>query len=221
MPSDQCTSWSTPSRSDDGRRPDQRRAALVPGLGQIANAERSGDQRDFELVSEHDVQMIGDLVGRDPDHAGPHDIDVAVEALGIEPPHRVGEQFLQAREHIVPERAAAADMVLPQPRLGFLQSHARGFGEQRVAIVGIEALIVEAVAALVQRRQHRRRQVGLVDADGEANVVGAGKERERDGSSGRAARARRRSPWRRAVAGTDPIGRLRQIDASPRNRPGR
>ena len=49
---------------------------------------------------------------------------------------------------------------------------------KRVAIVGIEALIVEAVAALVERRQHRRWQIGLVDADGEANVVGAGKERE-------------------------------------------
>ena len=53
------------------------------------------------------------------------------------------------------------------------------FGQQRVAIVGSEALIVEAVPALMQRRQHRRRQIGLVDADGEAHVVGAGKKRER------------------------------------------
>ena len=30
----------------------------------------------------------------------------------------------------------------------------------------------------MERCQHRRRQIGLVDADGEANVVGAGKERE-------------------------------------------
>ena len=72
-------------------------------------------------------------------------------------------------------------MVFPQARLGFLQSHAGGFGEQRVAIIGIEALIVEAVSALMQGSQHRRGQIALVDADRKAHVVGASQKRERMG----------------------------------------
>src|SRR5262245_49686816 len=59
------------------RRPDQRRAALIPNLRQIANAERAGDQRYLELVAQYDVQMIGDLVRCHTVYPGPHQVDAA------------------------------------------------------------------------------------------------------------------------------------------------
>lgn len=119
-----------------------------------AHRESARQQRDFELVTQHDVEVVGHLVGGDAICSRLHHIDAAIEGFAVEPFHRLGKERLQLRKDVMPEGAGAADMVLPQPRLAFVQSHAWRIAEQRVAVIGIEALIVKTVTALVHGGEH-------------------------------------------------------------------
>src|SRR5262249_18403960 len=103
----------------------------------------------------------------------------AMERFRVESFRGIGEVRADRREQMAPEGEAPPDMILPQPRLGFVQSHARRIAQNPVAVFGREALVVEAVAALVQCREQCRRKIILAHADRKANVVLAGEERER------------------------------------------
>ncbi len=82
-------------------------------------------------------------------------------------------------EVAAPEMQAAADVVLPEPRLRLVHAHARGVGEQRAVQLAREALVVERMAALVQRREDRAQRIVGTRADRESHVVLAGHHRER------------------------------------------
>ena len=63
------------------------------------------------------------------------------------------ERLLQPRVEPAPERARAADEVLPEPRLRLVQPERRAARERRALERRIGAVLVEPVAALVHRRE--------------------------------------------------------------------
>ena len=91
--------------------------------------------------------------------AGHDDVDRAMEAARIEPRQDVRERALQRREIVAPERGAAADVILPEPRLRLVHAHARRVGEQRAVQLARQPLVVERVAAFVQRREDRPQRI--------------------------------------------------------------
>src|SRR5262249_37370464 len=81
---------------------------LVPGGGDVGDAQIAGDQGDLQLEPNEDVQVVGDLVGADAVGAWRDMIDGAVEVLGVNVVQRLMEDLASARKKVPPERAAAA-----------------------------------------------------------------------------------------------------------------
>jgi hypothetical protein len=81
--------------------------AGVPGGWQVLDGEIAGKDALLEVVPQHDVQRVRDLVGVDPDvaaaHAGEMPVDVLVLPLGAPDAEMLFQQRLQ-----VPHEGAAA-----------------------------------------------------------------------------------------------------------------
>ncbi len=125
------------------------------------------------------MQVVGDLVRLDPDGRALDPVDRPVELLQLHAPERLGEGRPEPRVEESPERQAAPDQVLPEARLRLVQPHRRCRGQRRAVVLGGEALLVEPVAELVHRAEHRGRRVAGVDPRGEPHVGGVGSSGER------------------------------------------
>ena len=90
--------------------------------GRSATARSPDEQRQFQLEPQGDVQVVRRLVRLDADERRPHVVDREVERVERHVGERRWERLLQAREEVLPERPAAADLVLPQPRLRFVDA---------------------------------------------------------------------------------------------------
>ena len=82
---------------------------------------------------------------------------------------------------MLPERAAAADQVLPHPRLRFVNAERHGLAGRQAVAVGPQALLVDAVARFVQRAEERAGKEVLVVARREPHVARAVRRAERMG----------------------------------------
>ena len=72
-----------------------------------------------------------------------------------------------------PERAAAADGVLPQPRLRLVDPQRHERARRQAVVLGRQALIVDAVPGLVQDAEERGRKEVLVIPRRDAAIVRA------------------------------------------------
>src|SRR5947207_15161007 len=73
---------------------------------------------------------------------------------------------------MLPEAAAAADQVLPQPRLALVHARRRARVEGCALEGDVDALLVERVTRLVQRGEQRLADVVLAHARGDTHVPG-------------------------------------------------
>src|SRR5713101_3028145 len=144
---------------------------LVPRLGQIANLESAVEHVVLQLESQQDVKVVSDLVRLDPDERRVRLVDRAVERLGIDALERLGKRPLQAREEVIPERKAASDQVLPQPRLRLV--HARRGAVPQVGSVEVapDALEVHPMAGLVDRTEEAFVEEVAINARRDADVA--------------------------------------------------
>ena len=134
----------------------------VPDLRQVLERDRPGDQLLLELEAEDDVQRVRRLVGVDADQARLGAVDRADERVEVDVAELARERLLQWFVPIRPERPAAADEVLPGPALRLVDRERRGSAERRAHQRVGDAVGVEAVARLVQRRPDRLEVVGPV-----------------------------------------------------------
>ena len=123
------------------------------------------------------MQPVRRLVGVDADQRRPRAVDRAVEALERDVGEHVREAVAERRVEPAPELERPADDVLPETALRLVQ-RGRAAGRERAPVErGVAAVLVEAVADLVHRREDRGAvQVVLGVARREANVL----RRERD-----------------------------------------
>ena len=124
------------------------------------------------------MEVVRRLVRVDADVRGLHAVDRAVEALLVDVADGLRERLLEGGVEVVPELAAAADDVLPHPALRLVQRRGDAVAERRPLERGRDAVLVEAVPALVHRREDRRDVVVLV-AGRQADVLRARAGRER------------------------------------------
>ena len=92
-----------------GRRCDTqvRMHPFVPCLGEVLDSQRSFQQLLLKLVAQHDVEVVGDLIGLNADEAGLHAVYRPVERVELDLPQR-RESALKDRVVVLPERPAAA-----------------------------------------------------------------------------------------------------------------
>src|SRR5207248_3031591 len=83
------------------------------------------------------------------------------------------ERLPQPREEVLPERPAAADLVLPQPRLRFVDAERARIAERRAEVLGRQVLLVQGVAGLVEHAEERLGEEPRVVPRRDAAVAGA------------------------------------------------
>ena len=124
------------------------------------------------------MQVVRRLVGVDADVRGLDAVDRPVEALLVDVADGLGERGLERRVEVVPEGPAATDDVLPHPALRLVQSRRDAVAKGRALERRRDAVLVEAVAALVHGGEDRGDVVFVVPR-GQADVLGAGAGAER------------------------------------------
>jgi len=72
---------------------------------------------DFEIKAQHDVQVVGCLVGFDTNERRLNFVDCPVELFHLNAAELLGEALLQLRVVGLPEGPAAPYEIFPQPRL--------------------------------------------------------------------------------------------------------
>src|SRR5205814_1980113 len=86
---------------------------------------------------------------------------------------RRGERLPGPREEMLPERPAAADLVLPQPRLRLVDAQRRGRAERGAGVLGRQVLLVETVPGFVQDAEEGLVEEPRVVAGGDPTVADA------------------------------------------------
>ena len=152
--------------------PEELAHGVVPGAGQIPEREIAGDHRLLQPVAQNHVQGIGHLIGVDADHPGFHQDAEAIDVVGLPRRAAAPEGVADHRRGEGQEFPAAAGLHLDQQRLAFVQTHAARPAHRLVTPATRQALLVKGVAGLVQRRHHRRHEIRLVIARGDAHVLG-------------------------------------------------
>src|SRR4051794_33419001 len=141
---------------------------LLPRGWDVGYFQLSGDEPSFEVNAQHDMKVVGQLVGFGPNETRRCCVDGGMEAVRIHIAERIREGRLHRREMEPPEGTAPTDMVLPEARLRFVRAETRsthgvqtdevgregGAGQRRVDI-----LLVEAVASLMHGTEESRRQI--------------------------------------------------------------
>ena len=152
--------------------------ARVPLLREVGERDPAREQLLLELEAEDHVEVVRDLVRLDADERGLHLVHRPVEALGVGRPEHLGERVPQHGEEPAPERPAAADEVLPEPALRLVETEGDAATERRSVELGRRAVLVEAVAELVDPGEHAHE--GVLDVPrGDPDVREARARRER------------------------------------------
>src|SRR5262249_13374158 len=92
-----------------------------------------------------------------------------------------GKGLLRPREEVLPERLAAADLVLPHPRLRFVDAQRTVVPARRAEVLRQEPLFVQPVPGLVQDAAERLVEESRVVSRGDPAVAGADPGAERMG----------------------------------------
>ncbi|OPZ17663.1 MAG: hypothetical protein BWZ10_01160 [candidate division BRC1 bacterium ADurb.BinA364] len=142
----------------------------VPQRGQLGDSDFLLHQRRLDFEAQNDMQRIRRLIGFDADERRPHDVDRAIEIVGSDPRQNLRKQLGQRPEPVAPERAAAPDLILPEPRLRFVQAERGGLGQRSVKVFGAPPLFIQAVAPFVNRGKEARSQVVRGDPRRQAHI---------------------------------------------------
>ena len=144
----------------------------VPRLRQIRHRQRALEHFLLEVVAQHDVHRISELIGIHADEAALHANEMAVQVLlaPLLAAHLqvLVEQRLQVRD----ERAAAAQVHLEQQRLAFLEREAAVAAHRLIAPLRRQPEVVHGVAGLVHRAEQSRERIDRIEARGHADVAG-------------------------------------------------
>ena len=144
----------------------------IPRLRQVAHGELAAQQLLLQLVAQHDVQRIRELVGVDANEAAPHPGEMPIDAVDVPLRSAHTEMLRQQRLHVAHERPAAAHDHFDEQRLALLESHAAVAADRLILPILRQPEVVHRMARLVQRAEQARKDVIRVEARGHADVPG-------------------------------------------------
>ncbi len=154
------------------RRPDSQALlhARVPGRRQVAHRELTVQQLFLQLVAQHDVQWVRELIGVDPDQPALHAVQVGVDVVQLPIRAAHSEMLRQQRLHVAHEGAAAADDHLHEQRLALLERHAPIPPDGLIPPVLRQPEVVHGMTRLVHRSQQTGPDVVDVQARRHADI---------------------------------------------------
>src|SRR5262249_60780538 len=136
------------------------------------DAQPAFQHLDLERKAEHDVEIVGDLVGVSADERALDLVDGAIESVERHIAELFGELVLQRRIVVFPEWTAARDHVLPEPRLALMHARRHAMAERRAIERLAHALLVHGMAGFMQPPEQRIADVIVAHAGGDAYVTG-------------------------------------------------
>ena len=125
------------------------------------------------------MEVVGQLVGLDPDEGRAHRVDREVEPVDVDVVEDARRVRAQPREGPGPEGPPAAHQVLPQPRLRLVDPEADRGAERAASLGRRQVLLVHAVAGLVQRPEERHGEAVAPVPGGDPHVARSDALRER------------------------------------------
>ena len=117
------------------------------------------------------MHVVRDLVRLDADQRWVCPVDGAVEPFLVDSLQWLRKDRPKTRIEVTPEWLAAADQVLPQPRLALVNAHRRAAPQRGPLELGRTALLVQGVPGLVHRGQQRLRDKVRVEARRDPHVI--------------------------------------------------
>ncbi len=119
------------------------------------------------------MQVVCCLVGFNADERRLHFVDGEKEIVELYIVQRIDKDLPAAREPVLPEWPAATDLILPEPRLRFMDAERTETAERRAELLGIEPLLVNAVPRFVEDAEERFVEETGIVARGDPTIAGA------------------------------------------------
>ena len=142
----------------------------VPHVRQVRDAQVALEHLLLDLIPDHDVEVVGDLVGFHTDEARFDLVGDEVHRGGIED-RNLWEGLVEPRPHNAPEGFGAANLVLPKSGLRLVNTQRNRF-TSRGPLEGLrQALLIERVTGFVHHGVQTREGVGLVKTRSEPRVA--------------------------------------------------
>ena len=86
---------------------------VVPCARHVGRQQIARENRELQFEAQNNVQVVGRLVGLDPDEGRLRLVDREIKVVEAHFAQRIDENLLGAGEEMPPERSAAADLVFP------------------------------------------------------------------------------------------------------------
>ena len=118
------------------------------------------------------MQVVGDLVGQDPDQAGLHMVDGGQELVERDIMKGLVKHPPGHREPVHPERPASPHRVFPEPRLRLVHAQGDRLAHRRAKMLCRQPLFVERVADLMENAEECITELTLVVAGRDPGVTG-------------------------------------------------
>ena len=126
------------------------RHGRTPSLRQILHAEPPLQQVKFEPEAQHDVKVVGHLIGVGPDQRTRHFVNGAMKRRERNMAELFRKRLLRRRIEIFPEPVAARDNVLPKPGLAFMHAGRDALPERYTVQRRTHALLVHPMPCFMQ-----------------------------------------------------------------------
>ena len=121
----------------------------VPLGGQVVGRQLPGEHPPLQLIAHHDMQAVGQLVGLGADQGGLGLVDHAVKILQADVVQPGGEVLPEPGVDDPAEGPAAADDVLIEPGLAFVDGHGHAAAQAGAGQLPAHVQLIQGVAALV------------------------------------------------------------------------
>ena len=148
---------------------------LIPTLRQLRHRQPLLQQRQLQLVAQHDVQPVAEFIGFHADQAGLQGVERFPEML--RPAPRIGAQAeAETRMPAAGKGFTARHSALPKERLGFMHPHRGGITQrprERMGLIVRQALLIERMAPFMGRGQKAGEGLASHHARGDAVVLRA------------------------------------------------
>ena len=143
----------------------------IPSFGQFADFQFAFKDFKLEFKAQHDVKVVGDFVGFNPNQAWLHAVNQFVHGFCVHIVQAFREIILQFWKPVLPKSKGASNQVFPQTRLAFVNGAPATSSQRGAAQMFARVLFVHRVSSFVESPEQCHRQVIWVVTGGHSSIV--------------------------------------------------
>ena len=125
----------------------------------------------FNLITDHNVQSVGKLVGFCPYETGLGFVDCPVEHFFVYIPKLLREERFHFREDGMNKAAASADEVFVESALTFVNAHGHAAAEGGGVILILRVQLIQSMTTLMNHGIHAGGQTVFIVMGGDTDIL--------------------------------------------------